>query len=283
MNFRLHLRRRAGAYRETILYKERSHGDRAGMDDASTKAEPSGRTTRYLEEMSTHYSLATAASLIAEPSRAAILLALLDGRALAAGELARCAGISAQSASMHLAQLLQSGFVAVAQQGRHRYYRIASAEVAHAVESLGIICSARKLKPIGESDAFRHARTCYDHIAGELGVGLADFLEQRTLIVPSGAREYTITDRGEVFFRRWGIDLVPLRSSRKVLARRCLDWTQRRYHVAGALGDAICRNMVEREWIKRSQGSRVLQVTPAGRAKLAQILSGKRDRSFIRG
>src|SRR5215468_889207 len=109
--------------------------------------------------MNAHLPVAMAASLIAEPGRAAILLALLDGRGLAAGELARCARISAQSASMHLAQLLQGGFVEVASQGRHRYYRIASGDVAHAIEALGVISSPRKLKPLGESGAIRYART----------------------------------------------------------------------------------------------------------------------------
>jgi len=158
--------------------------------------------------MDAYFSLATTASLIADPARAAILLALLDGRALPAGELARCARVSPQSASMHLAQLLQGGFIEVAPEGRHRYYRIVSADVAHAVEALGTIASPRRRKPVGESNAVRHARTCYDHIAGELGVGLADFFERRELIVPRTEREYAVTEAGSAIFRRWAIDIA---------------------------------------------------------------------------
>jgi len=226
--------------------------------------------------MDAHFSLAATASLIADPARAAILLALLDGRTLAAGELARCARVSPQSASMHLAQLLQGGFIEVAPEGRHRYYRIVSADVAHAVEALGTISSPRKRKPVGESNAIRYARTCYDHVAGELGVGLADFLERRELIVPHGVREYAITDAGSAFFRRWAIDVAALSTSRRVLARRCLDWTERRDHVAGALGAAICRTMIDRGWIRRGRHSRVLHITVSGRRELAALIGNAR-------
>ena len=234
--------------------------------------------------MDAHIPLAAAASLIADPARAAMLLALLDGRALAAGELARCARVSAQSASMHLAQLLQSGFVEVASEGRHRYYRIASADVAHVVEALGVISSPRKRKPVGESDAIRYARTCYDHLAGELGVALADVLEKRELILPQPEREYAVTKNGEAFLLRWDIDVAALRASRRVLARRCLDWTERRYHLAGAVGTAICQRMVELGWIKRDRESRIVHVTPAGRKELEKLLGDSHalDHSFER-
>jgi len=227
---------------------------------------------RYAENMNTHFPLAATASLIADPARAAILLALLDGPALAAGELAQCARVSAQSASMHLAQLLQSGFVEVTSEGRHRYYRIASADVAHAVEALGVISSPRKCKPLGESDAIRYARTCYDHIAGELSVALTDFLEKRELILPYTEREYAVTTKGVAFFRQWSIDVVALKDSRRVLARRCLDWTERRYHVAGAIGAAICQRMVGLGWIKRDRKSRVVHVTTTGQRELERLL-----------
>jgi DNA-binding transcriptional ArsR family regulator len=222
--------------------------------------------------MDAHLTLATTASLIADPGRSAILLALLDGRAVAAGELARRAGISAQSASMHLAQLLQGGLVEVASQGRHRYYRIASPDVAHAVEALGVISSPRKRKPIGESESIRYARTCYDHLAGELGVALADFLERRALILSSTEREYAVTENGEMFLRQWGIDVAKLRGARRILARRCLDWTERRDHVAGAVGAAIFEHMLHSRWIKRDRGSRVVHVTVTGKQELKKFL-----------
>lgn len=228
--------------------------------------------------MNAHLPLATTAALIADPTRAAILLALLDGRALAAGELARCAGVSAQSASMHLAQLLQSAFVEVASQGRHRYYRIASSDVAHAVEALGVISSPRKRNPIGEDQSIRFARTCYDHLAGELGVAFTDSLEKRELILPCTEREYSVTESGETFFRQWNIDVAALRHSHRILARRCLDWTERRYHVGGALGAAFLQRMLALRWVKAGGGSRVLHVTPTGKRELASFL----DNSTIR-
>lgn len=222
--------------------------------------------------MNTHLPLATTASLIANPARAAMLLALLDGRALPAGELARCAGVSAQSASMHLAQLLQGSLVEVASQGRHRYYRIASPDVAHSVEALGVISSPRKCKPIGESESIRYARTCYDHLAGELGVAIADFLERNTLIVPHGEREYAVTQDGAAFLWQWRIDVAMLQASRRVFARQCLDWTERRFHVAGSLGAAILQRMLDWQWVKRGRESRVLQVTASGKKELSRFL-----------
>jgi len=238
----------------------------------SAPTESFNQLKSYPESVNAHLPLATTASLIADPARAAILLALLDGRAIAAGELAQCARVSAQSASMHLAQLLQSGFVEVASQGRHRYYRIASPDVAHAVEALGVISTPRKRKPIGESESIRYARTCYDHLAGKLGVALADFLERRGLILPYTEREYAVSGDGENFLRQWRIDVAALRDSRRVLARRCRDWTERRYHVAGAIGSAICRRMLDIEWIKRDPGSRVVHVTTAGKKGFEKLL-----------
>jgi DNA-binding transcriptional ArsR family regulator len=226
--------------------------------------------------MDAHLPLATTASLIADPGRAAMLLALLDGRALAAGELARCARISAQSASMHLAQLLQSGFVEVASEGRHRYYRIASAEVAHAVEALGVISSPRKSRPLGESNAIRYARTCYDHLAGQLAVAIAEFLEVNEFILPRGKRDYALTESGEAFLRDWGIDVTSLRRSRRALARRCLDWTERRYHVAGGLGAAIYQRLAGLGWIRRDPESRAVRVTPTGQKELEGLLGGSK-------
>ena len=243
-----------------------------GAPIISAQAETFNRRGRYSQSMNAPHPVATTASLIADPARAAILLALLDGRALAAGELARTARVSAQSASMHLAQLLQSGFVEVESHGRHRYYRIASADVAHAVEALGVISSPRKRKPVGESEAIRYARTCYDHLAGELGVRITRFLEHKGFLIPDGEREYAVTESGEAFFRQWNIDVPAQRSTRRVLARRCLDWTERSYHVAGSIGAAICRRMHDLRWIKRDIGSRTLYLTPAGRKELEMLL-----------
>ena len=234
-----------------------------------------GRVQSYARSMNAKFPLATTAALIADPARSAILLALLDGRALAAGELACAANVSAQSASMHLAQLLQGGFVELRREGRHRYYRIGSPEIAHAIEALGCISSLRKHKPIGESASIRYARTCYDHLAGILAVNLAGAFERSRYIVAHDERQYRLTPTGEAFFNEWSIDVEALRKSRRSFAKRCLDWTERRDHIAGALGAAICQKMVDSRWIRRDRDSRVVHLTSAGREKLAEFLPSK--------
>lgn len=222
--------------------------------------------------MQTKFPLASTASLIADPARAAMLTLLLDGGQYPAGELARTAGVSAQSASMHLAQLLEGGFVLASQQGRHRYYRLASAAVAHAIEALGVISTPIKSAASRKPDALRYARTCYDHLAGELAVRLADALESRGALVSGSGREYELTGRGEEFFAKWQIDFKKLRGTRRTLALRCADWTERRDHVAGALGAAIFQKLVELRWIAREQENRIVRLTHAGRCELTALL-----------
>jgi DNA-binding transcriptional ArsR family regulator len=222
--------------------------------------------------MNAKYPLAATAALIADPSRAAMLAELLDGRALPSGELARIGGVSAQSASMHLAQLVNGGFLAVKQQGRHRYYSIAGAQVAHAIEALGVISTSDKYRPSRGDEVFRYARTCYDHLAGELAVQLMDLFENDGLLVPDGERDYELTRRGENFLGKWNIKVEALRQSRRCFARRCLDWTERRDHLAGALGAAVCNRFLETGWITRDKRSRAVHVSLAGRRELSRVL-----------
>jgi DNA-binding transcriptional ArsR family regulator len=218
------------------------------------------------------FPIASAAALISDPARAAMLTALLDGLALSAGELARSANVSAQSASMHLAQLLQGGMLQVAPQGRHRYYRIASPAVAHAVEALGSISTVRAPKAAAKQKAIDLARTCYDHLAGELAVKLADAFEMRQFLEPIGEREYELTAQGEKFFTNWQIDVAAVRAERRSFARRCLDWTERRDHLAGALGAAICQRFFDAHWIVRDRASRAVHLTARGRRGLEPLL-----------
>ncbi len=222
--------------------------------------------------MNTKYSLASTAALIADPARAAMLAALLDGRSLPSGELARVSGVSAQSASMHLSQLVDGGFVTVKQQGRHRYYAIARPEVAHAIESLGVISTSEKSKPAMSDQTLRYARTCYDHLAGELAVQLMDKFETDGLLVSSGDRDYKLTQRGENFFGKWNIEVEALRQSRRHFARRCLDWTERRDHLAGSLGAAVCDKFLASGWVTRDKHSRAVHVSLAGRRELGRLL-----------
>lgn len=222
--------------------------------------------------MNSKYPLASTAALIADPARAAILTALLGGRSLPAGELARIAGVSAQSASMHLAQLVNGGFLKASQQGRHRYYCITNPEVANAIEALGVISTSPSYKPAVADQVLCYARTCYDHLAGELAVELTAKFEREGLIVARGQRDYDLSPRGELFFDRWKIDANALRGLRRSFARRCLDWTERRDHVAGSLGAAICEKFLEFRWITRDKHSRAVHLSVAGRQQLSRLL-----------
>jgi DNA-binding transcriptional ArsR family regulator len=223
--------------------------------------------------MNTKFPLASTAALIADPARAAMLTALLDRQSKSAGELAMVAGVSAQSASMHLAQLLAGGFLRVSAEGRHRYYRMARPEIAHAIESLGAISTVQKYRPAGASRELCYARTCYDHLAGELAIRLADMMERKHFLRAKNEREYEITSDGEKFLSDWQINVGELRKSRRNFARRCLDWTERRDHLAGAVGAAICKKMIEVRWITRDKKSRAVHVTHAGQKELEGLLA----------
>lgn len=220
-------------------------------------------------------TLAQTAALIGDPARANILSALMDGRALTAGELAWHAGVSAQTASGHLAKLAEARLVAVARQGRHRYHRLASLDVAHAVEALMALAAAgpRRHRPTGPRDeALRAARTCYDHLAGRLGAALAASLCERGYVVIPDAGEgvAAVTEAGSRFFgAEFGIDLGAT-AGRRPLCRTCLDWSERRPHLAGRLGAALCRRSFELGWIAPTRDSRAVAITSAGRLGFAQ-------------
>jgi len=215
-------------------------------------------------------SMARVASLVGDPARANMLASLLDGRAHTPTELALDAGITAATASGHLAQLLDAGLVAVTAQGRHRYYRLASVEVARMLESIMAVTAepepARRLTPRVPHE-LRAARTCYDHLAGRLGVGLADALVTGGAVVledDSGL----VTDRGTAMLRELGIGIDQRSGRRRLLCRPCLDWSERRPHLAGHLGAAMLKHFLAEGWIERVAGSRAVDVTPTGRAGL---------------
>jgi DNA-binding transcriptional ArsR family regulator len=213
------------------------------------------------------------ASLAGDTTRAVMLHALMDGRALTASELARVARVTAQTASGHLAKLSAAGLLCVEQQGRHRYHRLASAAVAQMIESIMRVASsgaALRSPPLtGPRDAaLRMARTCYDHLAGRLGVALADAL------VVGGHVELThdgglVTDAGVTLLQQIGIDVAALTAGRgrsaRVLCRPCLDWSERRPHLAGALGAALCKLSLDNGWVRRMAGTRAVAVTRQGR------------------
>jgi DNA-binding transcriptional ArsR family regulator len=214
-------------------------------------------------------TLAELASLIGDVARANILSALMDGRALTAGELAWHAGVTAQTASGHLAKLAEAGLVVPEKQGRHRYFRLASADVAHAVETLMALAASgpKRYRPVGPRDAgLRLARSCYDHLAGRLGVALAESLVRRGFVAETLA---DVSQDGIRFLCDFGLDLTPDRTAARPLCRACLDWSERRPHIAGHLGAELFARLVELGWIERTRDGRVVTITESGREGFA--------------
>lgn len=220
--------------------------------------------------------LARLASLVADPSRACMLSYLLGGERASAGELARAAGVSAATASAHLAQLLDGALVVCEPRGRHRYYRLADADVAHALEALALVAERGTHERSWASPArarLRAARCCYGHLAGRLGVALLQALLEQRWLTPSGEHGFAVTDAGAAALTSLGLDgdAWQRRSAAGPtgVAYACLDWSERRDHLAGKLAAALLDHFVARAWLRRTPGDRALQLTPAGRQALA--------------
>jgi DNA-binding transcriptional ArsR family regulator len=221
--------------------------------------------------------IAPVAALMADPARAAMLGALLHGHALAAGELSQVAGVSPATASAHLAKLLDGGLVAVTRQGRHRYYSLAGHEVANVLEVIAQISPVkpvRSLRQSREADALAQARTCYDHLAGRAGVALFDAFLRQGILTGGGtgkAAAYEVTTGGADKLAQFGIDVSEVRQARRRFAGACLDWTQRRPHLNGALGAAVTARLLELGWIERGPSRRAVRVTEPGQDGLAAM------------
>lgn len=221
------------------------------------------------------------AAAIGEPSRARMLFALLDDRARTSTELALVADVSPSTASVHLARLHGARLVELHVQGRHRYYRLANRRVARMLEQLSVLAGAQATgaRPTGapQSSTPAHlvgARTCYDHLAGALGVALHDALIAHGWLVPSagGSGDYSPTETGSRQLAALAIDVDELRTGRRRLVFGCLDWSERRPHLAGALGAALLSMMLEKRWLRRERHSRALGVTAIGARELAARL-----------
>jgi DNA-binding transcriptional ArsR family regulator len=220
--------------------------------------------------------VASVAGLLADPARVRMLDELLAGRALAAGELARHAGVTPPTASAHLRRLLDGGLLSVEAQGRHRYYRLAGPAVAEAMEALSLIAPPRPVRSLRQSqraEALRFARTCYDHLAGVVGVALADALLRAGALRAAAGRDYDVTPEGEAALGGLGVDVAELRRQRRAFARRCLDWTERAPHLSGALGAALLERLLDLGWLTRGRVPRGLVLTGAGRDGLAAALA----------
>jgi DNA-binding transcriptional ArsR family regulator len=216
--------------------------------------------------------MAEIAALVGNPARANILSTLMGGRALTASELAHAAGVTPQTTSGHLSRLTEAGLLRLVAQGRHRYFQIATADVAHMLEGILEVAAngpPRYRPPSKLDDAMRTARTCYDHFAGKLGVGLADALCTRGhLVLADDGGE--VTESGVSFLGAFGIDLEAARSRRRIFCRPCLDWTERRPHLGGSVGAVLAQRCFDLGWLERMREGRALTITPAGRRGLSE-------------
>jgi DNA-binding transcriptional ArsR family regulator len=210
--------------------------------------------------------LAAIAATIGEPSRARMVMALMDGRALTATELALEGGVTASTASSHLARLEESGLVSMTKQGRHRYFRIGSPDVAEALEGFMRIAPrmrGSRIRTGPRDEALRRARVCYDHLAGALAVRLLERL-QTAMLVDATDDSLALTTRGEAWCERLGIDMAALRAKRRPLCRACLDWSERRTHLAGAVGAALLEHLFAKRYARRLASSRAVTLTARG-------------------
>jgi DNA-binding transcriptional ArsR family regulator len=234
---------------------------------------PFGRSEASFRDVSP-VEVATVATLLSDVARASMVSILLDGRARTARELAMAAGITPQTASSHLAKLIEGGLLTALPQGRHRYHRLAHPDVAHALEALSILAVSplRKQRAPGPKDAaLREGRTCYDHFAGRLGVAIADALVTTGAMVEEG-RNFRMTEAGEGRLSCLGIEVAELRRSRRPICRWCLDWSERRPHLAGAIGARLTSRSLEAGWVRRVDDSRAVRVTPGGERVFADVL-----------
>jgi DNA-binding transcriptional ArsR family regulator len=221
--------------------------------------------------------LAEIGALIGDPGRANMLDALMGGRALTAGELAAAAGVAPQTASGHLSKLIDAGLVVMSQQGRHRYHRLASAEVASLLESIALFTTradarqgARTIRTGPRDAAMRLARTCYNHFAGRLGVGIADAMLARGLIEldQDGG---TVTEAGRDFLNSFGVTPAPATRTGRVFCRPCLDWSERRPHLAGVVAVTLTCRCFELGWVRRIDGTRAVAITRKGQQGFQKI------------
>ncbi len=228
-----------------------------------------------------NHNLAETAALFSDPGRASILTALLGGIALPAGQLAMVASVSPQTTSSHLSKLVSGRLLKVEQQGRHRYYRLADAEVAHAVEALLAITPKPRTasrptvhKEISQVGTLSYARTCYSHLAGLVGVKVNEAMQQRGLLVYQQPKFYRLSESGRTWLAALDIRISETQMQKKEprFARPCLDWTERRYHLAGQLGTLLLVRFRELKWIAPVRGSRAVRVTLEGQSKLHKLL-----------
>jgi DNA-binding transcriptional ArsR family regulator len=211
-------------------------------------------------------NIAAVGALLAEPARAKVLLALADGRSLAASVLAAEAGVAASTASHHLARLVDAGLITAVTRGRHRYFTLAGPQVGELIETVARLAPAQPITSLRQgtrAHAVRYARRCYDHLAGRLGVAVTEALQQQGMVAAVDGTGYAVTEHGASVLAELGIA-----AGAGDVARRCLDWTEQRHHVAGALGRELMTRLLELAWLRRDPRTRAVHVTEAGQANL---------------
>ena len=218
-------------------------------------------------ELAGDSNLAAVGALLAEPARAKVLLALVDGRSLAASVLAAEAGVAASTASHHLARLVEAGLIIAVPRGRHRYFSLAGPQVAELIEAVARIAPPQPITSLRQGTrgfAVRYARSCYDHLAGRLGVAVADGLQESGLLIAaSGSAGFTVTEDGASTFAELGIE-----AQSGDVTRGCLDWSEQRNHIAGTLGRSVMMRLIELEWLVRDSKTRALRLTNVGKTNL---------------
>ena len=228
----------------------------------------------YLCRMEVENRFSQIASLIGDKTRSVLLWSLLDGKAYTATELAIYANISRQSVSNHLSKLIEANLINVEKQGRHRYFRITNEQVAQVIESMASLIPKQKIEinKSAEAQKLAFARTCYDHLAGKLSIEIANSLVKQKIIVLNN-NYFEVTDFGKLWFEKLGIDTDDLKNRKRSFAHKCLDWTERKHHIAGALGAAILENFLKKDWIRRKQNTREVMVTSLGERMLSEKLN----------
>ena len=219
--------------------------------------------------MTMYSNISSTAALIGEPTRITILTALTDGKALTAGELASLAGVSPQTASAHLTKLVEGKLISVEVQGRHRYYKITGPEVANAIEAIAIVSQPLKVRSLRQSShkkALEYARTCYSHLAGKFGVALTEALIELEYLHDLG-EFYQLTDKGKQWLSKFGINHLPKNVNFDNVPHH-IDWTERKYHIAGPLALAIMNRLHDLNWIEKGAIRRSIQITEIGRSQI---------------
>jgi DNA-binding transcriptional ArsR family regulator len=218
--------------------------------------------------------LARVAAALGDPTRVRMLQLLMDGRALTAKELAYSAGVEPATASAHLRRLSAGALIRATSSGRHKYVRLASPHVARLLETMMVVAprTTTAREAVTPVEPIRAARFCYDHLAGRLGTRVTAALIARAIVRPRG-NAYVITPAGEAWFTALGIDVAAVRRTRRKLAYRCLDWSERTDHLAGALGAALADRFLALDWIRRERRSRVVSITPTGERELRRVLN----------